>query len=93
MPRGKKTIASRILLELEDDSDEAGTFLVFYDFKENPSKYFYRNLHLIFETLDDGERIQASVIKSKRLKTARAIEKLAEHYKAEVLLFRAEPLE
>ncbi len=93
MPRGKKSIASEILLELENESDEVGTFLVLYDFKENPSKYFYRNLHRIFDALDDGERIQASVIECKRLKTARAIENLAKRYKADILLYRAEPLE
>ncbi|MBA7699422.1 hypothetical protein ES703_108117 [subsurface metagenome] len=95
MPRGEKSksIASVILLELEDESDEEGTFLVFYDFRKKPSQYFYKNVHRIFETLEDGAFIQASTIECKRLKTARAIEKLAKRYEADVLLYRAEPLE
>ncbi len=95
MPRGEKskTIAYGILLELEDESDEEGNFLVLYDFKKNPSQYFYRNLHRIFEALEDGELIQASTIECKRLKTAQATRNLAKRYKADVLLYRAEPLE
>jgi len=95
VPRGEKgkTIAKTILEELEDESDEKGNFLVFYDFKQKPSQYFYRNLNRIIEALEDGERIQVSIIECKRLKTAQAIEKLAKRYKADVLLYRAEPLE
>ena len=91
--RGKKTIASRILKDLEDESDEEGTFLVFYDFNTRATTVFYKNLEEIRRTLGDGERLQKSVIQCRKLRTARAIEKLAEHYKADVLLFRAEALE
>ena len=90
MARGKKTIASKILLELKDEGDEVGNFLVLYDFKENPSKYFYRNLNRIYEALEDGERILVSTIECKRLKTARAVKNLAKRYKADVLLYSAE---
>lgn len=93
VPRGKKTIASRILASLETETDEKGVFLVFYDFTGKASFYFYKNLKIIQETLEDGEKIQKSVLQCKRLKTARAIQQLAKHYKADVLLYRAEPLE
>lgn len=93
VPRGKKTIASRILTSLEDELDEIGNFLVFYDFPGKASFYFYKNLALIHEELQDGKRIQKSVIECKKLRTVRAIEQLAKHYKADVLLYRAEALE
>ena len=93
MTRGKRTIASKILEDLKDENDEIGNFLVLYDFKGKASFYFYKNLKAIREELHDGERIQKSVVQCNRLKPARAIEKLAKYYKADILLFRAEPLE
>jgi len=93
LPRGKKTIASTILKDLEDMSDEEGSFLVLYDFTGKASFYFYKNLHIIQETLGDGETIQKSTLQCKYLRTARAIQTLAKRYKANVLLFRAELLE
>jgi len=93
VPRGKKTIASRILTSLEGEPDERGNFLVFYDFTGKASLYFYKNLQIIQAELKDGKRIQKSVIECKRLRTVRAIAQLAKHYKAQVLLYRAEALE
>lgn len=91
--RGRRSIASGILEDLEGESTEEGCYLVIYDFKVKPSLYFYKNLQVIQETLGDGVRIQVSVIRCRKLKTARAVEKLAGHYKADALVFRAEPLE
>ena len=91
--RGRRTIASRILEDLEDVDEEEDCFLVFYDFKGKASFYFYKNLQVIQEELQDGVKVQKSVIQCRMLKTARAIEKLAEHYKADALVYRAEPLE
>lgn len=93
MPRGRETIASEILGALKDEGDEEGPFLVFYDFNTRATTVFYKNLEEIRATLEDGERIQKSVVKCTKLRTARAIKKLAEHYKADVLLFRVEPFE
>lgn len=90
--RGRKTIASRILEDLKGESTEEACYLVLYDFKKKTSLYFYKNLHVIQETLGDGVRIQASVIQCKYARTSKAIEKLAEHYGAQVLVFKAEPL-
>lgn len=92
MPRGKKTIAREIIEALEEESDE-GNFLVLYDFTGKISNYYYKNLKVILETFGDGEWIQKSVIQCKFARTARAIKKLAEHYEAQVLIFRAELLE
>ena len=93
VPRGRETIASKILKDLSDENDEEGNFLVFYDFKTRATTVFYKNLEDIRKTLGDGEKIQKSVIQCKFARTAKAIKKLAEHYKANVLLYRAEPLE
>ena len=68
--RGKPTIASQILKDLEGN-DEDGEFLVFYDNKGHPSEYFYKNLHRIMEARSDGEWIQRSVISCRKLKTAK----------------------
>lgn len=91
--KGRRSIASGILEDLEDESTEEGCYLVIYDFKKKPSLYFYKNLQVIQGVLGDGVRIQVSIIQCRMLKTARAVEKLARRYEADVLVFRAEPLE
>ena len=89
MSRGSESLASSILRTTED-TNETGDFLVFYDFKTRATAVFYTNLKKIQHELQDGVRIQKSVIQCKKLCTARAIKKLAEHYKADVLLFKVE---
>lgn len=91
--RGRRSIASRILEDLKVESTEEANYLVLYDFKGKISNYFYKNLEVIQETLGDGVKLQKSVIQCKRLRTACAIEQLAKQYKADVLVFRAEPVE
>ena len=95
MPRGEKskTIASRIFENLEDELEEEGTWLVFYDFKGKISNYFYKNLKVIQKTLGDGEWLQNSVFQCKFLRTAKAIKILAERYGAQVYIFKAELVE
>lgn len=88
---GMRSVAEKILEDLEED-DQVGTYLALYDFRKHPSPYFYKNLQRIFDALGDGVRIQASVIRCKRLKTARAIGRLCQHYGAEALIFRAEAI-
>jgi len=90
--KGRKSVASGILNDLEGESMEEGCYLVFYDFKEKTSLYFYKNLEVIQGELKDGSRIQKSVVQCRMLKTARAIERLCGHYGAQALLFRAERL-
>lgn len=91
--RGRRSIASKILETLEGVSTEKALYLVIYDFKAKPSLYFYKNLEVIFKVTQDGERIQMSVLQCRMLKTARAIEQLATHYKAQALVFKVEPME
>ena len=87
-----RSIAKRILEDLEGEEGE-GSYFALYDFKEKPPNQFYKNLHRIFKALDDGARIQASVYRCRYLKTAKAIRALCRHYGAEVLLFSAEVIE
>lgn len=91
--RGRRTIASEILEGLEEESTEEGCYLVFYDFKVKPSLYFYKSLEVIQGKLQDGAKIQRSVVQCRMLKTARAIEKLCGHYGAKALVYRAERLD
>lgn len=91
--RGRRTIASKILEDLKDESMEEAGYLVVYDFRAKPSLYFYKNFEVIQKTLGDGVRIQKSVIQCKYMRTAKAIERLATHYDAQALVFRAEPVE
>lgn len=90
--RGRRTVASEVLEELGEEIIGEGCYLVFYDFQVKPSFYFYKNLQIIQDTLGDGVRIQSSVMQCSKLKTARAIEKLAKRYEAKVLVFKAEPV-
>lgn len=91
--RVRRTIGRMILDELEDIKEEEALFLVLYDFTGKVSNYFYKNLKVIQEKTQDGVRIQKSVIQCKYSRTAKAIERLAKHYGAQVLVFRAEPVE
>jgi len=90
---GKKSLAEKILEDLEDEEDEEGGFLICYDFKEKPRTPFYKNLERLFSSLEGGSMIQKSVVSCRRLKTALAIRALAEHYGAEVKVFRAEEID
>ena len=89
--RGRPSTADKILDDLDDTEED--NFLVLYDFSSKPSLYFYKNVKIIQEKLEDGVRIQASVYQCRLLKTARAIDKLARHYGANCLVFRVESIE
>lgn len=90
---GKKSLAQKILEDLEDEEDEEGGYLICYDFKEKPRTPFYTNLERLFSSLEDGSLIQKSVVSCRRLKTVQAVNRLAKHYGAEALIFRAELIE
>jgi len=83
---GRKTIVKKIFDSLgEEFKDEEGCFLLLYDFELKVGQTihynFFTNLHRILDR-GDGRRVQCSVIECNHLKTARAIEALARHYKA-----------
>jgi len=90
--RGRQSIASKILEDLDDTHEEA-SFLVCYDFRARANLPFYKNLEIIIRETQDGIRVQKSLIKCKKLRTAQAIKRLVEHYDASALLFKIEELE
>ena len=95
--KGRKSHADQIIEELEDTEDAEGHFLVLYDFDRKPGKpvhhSFFKNIKRIFLKLGDGRRLQFSVIECRRLKTAKAIIKLAERFNArEVVAFKIEKM-
>ena len=91
----RKSIADEIIEDLEEFEDSEGLFLVMYDFTRSAGASvhpnFWNNLNRLFGKLGDGERIQLSVIECQFLKTAVAIKRLAERYKARtVVIYRAD---
>lgn len=86
--RARRSTASKILRDLKEESMEEGCYLVLYDFQVHPQPAFYRNLEEIQGELQDGERIQRSVVQCKYARTAKAIKALCTHYKAEALIFK-----
>lgn len=92
---GRRSIADLILEDLEDDPDREGTYLLIYDFpsERRATIEFHRNLDRIRAAMDDGLRIQYSVLRFTRLKTAHAARRLAKHYGAETRLFEGKEIE
>ena len=88
MTRGRKSIAKKLLEELEDEEETENTYLVSYDFIEKkPHHRFWSNLRDIIT--DTGcERIQYSVYYGDR-KGAKAVRELAMIYGADVRWFVA----
>lgn len=88
MTRGRKSIAKKLLEELEDEEETENTYLVSYDFIEEKSHHrFWSNLRDII-TDTGGERIQYSVYYGDR-KGAKAVRELAMIYGADVRWFVA----
>ena len=92
---GRKSVAARILENLEKDLDQEGSFILVYNFpaRARPQPEFYNNLQRIFEALGDGVRVQKSTIHFKTLKAAQATRALATHYGAQTLLFQGKEIE
>lgn len=79
---GRKSTAEVILSQFEGQPPgEEGRYLVVYDFEgESIHHRFFENLQRIMNCLEDGERLQYSVIECRHLKTAQAVKALAVHY-------------
>ncbi|MCW4050145.1 MAG: hypothetical protein NWE89_10480 [Candidatus Bathyarchaeota archaeon] len=73
---------------LEETEDEAGLWIVVYDFigsKPNPN--FWVNLKRI-STSEGGNLIQYSVYQTEKRKEAHAVRNLVHHYGGEARIFR-----
>ena len=88
----RKSVAEKILERLESSGDEGGPYILIYAFDPGGKirTGFYDNLRRILNTLEDGLTLQRGVIRCQRLKTAQALEMLAEHYGAEARRFKVE---
>jgi len=83
---GRRTIANKIIDDLADFKGAEGHFLIIYDFAskigETTHQNFFTNLHRIMEYLDDGLRVQRSIIECKQELTVKAITALCRYYGA-----------
>lgn len=83
---GRRTIANKVIDDLADFKGAEGHFLIVYEFasktKENTHQNFYTNLNRILEYLDDGLRVQRSIIECKQELTVKAITALCKYYGA-----------
>jgi len=85
---GRKSIAQKIIENLEEERSEAD-WIVCYDFRdEQPVGRFYHNLQEILSSLG-GEMIQYSVFRGSE-KASNAVKELAEYYGAMVSMSRVE---
>jgi len=82
---GRKSIAQKIIENLEEERSEAD-WIVCYDFRdEQPVGRFYHNLQEILRSLG-GEMIQYSVFRGSE-RASNAVKELAEYYGAMVNMF------
>jgi len=89
---GRKSLAESFYDSIEDDEPkEISTWVVLYDFHGiKPNSRFWYNLKRLAKLAGDGSLIQYSVFMTGTKRGAQTAVKLAEHYGAEVLLFRGE---
>ena len=92
---GRKSLAEKYHEQVEEDhEEERGTWLVLYDFKGiKPSTKFWTNMKRVEELVDGGSLIQYSVFKTASKRGAITVLRLAEHYGAETILYRAERMD
>ncbi|HUV54468.1 MAG TPA: hypothetical protein VMW03_04615 [Candidatus Krumholzibacteriaceae bacterium] len=73
---------------LDDDMDEAGYWIIVYDFIEHkPNPNFWANLNRISKT-NGGGLIQYSVYQTESLREAQAVHGLVDHYGGKAMVFR-----
>jgi hypothetical protein len=87
---GRASLAAGILKDVDGVADNEGAYIIFYDWTTPPSNVFYLNLKILREARGDVERLQASVIQCRSLKTAAALYRLMKHYNLKVNIFSAQ---
>ena len=88
---GRRSLAEKFYQETENLPEEAGTWLVLYDFKGiKPSVKYWTNLNRLIKMTGGGSLIQYSVFTTKEKRAAFAARKLAEHYGAETIVYKVE---
>lgn len=85
-----QTSLAQQILDGEASSEEEGTWVVVYDFRDlKPSPRFWVNLRRLKE-LAGCRSIQYSVVVAGNRGAAAAVARLASHYGADVAVFRGE---
>ena len=87
---GRRSLAEQFYEECEGDEGEEGTWLVIYDFKGKPNPRFWGNMNRLSSLSGGGRRLQYSVFATDSRRSALTAVKIADHYGAEVALFRGE---
>ena len=92
---GRKSLAEKIYMQVEEDYEEdRGTWLVLYDFKGiKANSKFWINIKRVENLVDGGSLIQYSVFTTASKRGAITVLRLAEHYGAETILYRAERMD
>jgi len=91
---GRRSLAEKFYEDAEENDEEEGTWLVLYDFKgiKSNSK-FWTNLDRVKRLVGGGTLIQYSVFMTTSKRGAITALKLARHYGADTILYRAELIE
>jgi len=93
MPR--KSLAEQFLNEIpKEKDDEEGNWILFYDFKsKKPHPRFWTNLNKLIKILGSASMLQYSVFTTSSKRGIIAAVKLAQHYGAEIRVFKGEEVE
>ena len=92
---GRKSLAEKIYEQVKKNhEEESGTWLVLYDFKgTKANSKFWTNMKRVENLVDGGSLIQYSAYTTASKRGAITVFRLAEHYGAETILYRAEKME
>ena len=92
---GRKSLAEKIYEQVKKNhEEEGGTWLVLYDFKgTKANSKFWTNMKRVENLVDGGSLIQYSAYTTASKRGAITVFRLAEHYGAETILYRAEKME
>ena len=88
---GRISLAEKYYQETENLPEEAGTWLVLYDFKGiKPSTKYWTNLNRLIKMTGGGSLIQYSVFTTREKRAAIAANELAKHYGGETMVYKVE---
>ena len=92
---GRKSLAEKIYEQVkEKHEEEEGTWLVLYDFMGTKANTkFWTNIKRVEELVNGGSLIQYSAFTTNSKRGAITVQRLAKHYGAETVLYRAEKME
>ena len=92
---GRKSLAAKYYEQVvEEYEEDKGTWLVLYDFKGiKPNTKFWTNMKRVGNLVDGGSLIQYRVFTTASKRGAITVRRLAMHYGAETILYRAEQMD